>query len=58
MNNVSINFIEDMKTQYQNGFQTRATSNNAHRPAVNTLKGGKNLESYQSETKTSDGSRK
>ena len=39
MKNVSISFIEDMKTQYQNGFQARSTSNNAHKPFATAIKG-------------------
>ena len=59
MNDVSISFLEDMKTQYQNGFQTRSTTNSTHKPAGNSFK-GKSLQPQDipNESKTAEGNGK
>ena len=57
INNVSISFYDDMKTPYLNGFQSRSTSNNAHKPSITSVKSQMN-KTTNSESKTADGSRK
>lgn len=54
MNNVSISFYEDMRTQYQNGFESHSYSNNARKP----LSSGKALEQSGWESRTAEGSRR